>query len=722
MVFVSPGSRARGPSFTALVWALILCISGMSRAAAAVEPAAERATRSLGRTAAPPALSLGYTAVLSASLESEAAEHRAPTRSSSEREPTEGGAPAQPSEGEEEPYELPVLEVLGERRLSGAEPAKDEATTFGTVIHTEEFAGERLGVGELLLQAPGTRVRRAPGGASLMLRGASPDQALVFLDGIRLNPSAGGGVDLRFLPAGLVEKITVLRGNEGARYGAGALGGVALLETKQPSGGRAEGALTLSGGSFGTYGVDASTWGGDSALSGIAAISLQRSEGSYPAPFDPTPGSNLDDVRVERLTNNDHRNGGLLLKGAARLGSVRLHAMTQSSIAERGLPGTLYWRDTQRRGERRVLAAVRAEPSSPSEHSAYGAVELRHDEVAVWGGSAQGTISQPATDTTGKPWQKEDALLLTVGVESAPVSWNHLRIEGQVGGEWLQGPYHGSPTRERLAATIVDELSLGPDITIAPALRYERIGAFDGVSPKLGVSVRPWEPLELRANAGRSFRVPSFGELYLEQGPLKPNPDLRPEHGFTVDAGAVVRRAGWLLQLSAFYSRTSDLISYEVVSGGVSKPFNFLDAEVVGGEAEAIARPLRWLILSTSYGYARTSNLRDDPRYFGNELPYRPAHRLLARIATRGEASEAFVEGSHQSAQFVNRANRGELEAQTSFRAGAGARLWTGSYDLWLSGQLENALDATLVDQLGFPQPGRALYFTLRVVPSGAGA
>ncbi len=618
--------------------------------------------------------------------------------------------------------ELEEIEVIGERpdpRFPSPTPDQDP-TAFGTVIRADDFAGERIEAAQLLLQAPGTRLRRTPAGATMMLRGASADQTLVLLDGIRLNAAVGGGLDLRSIPAGLIDEITVLRGNEGGRYGAGALGGVALLSTRPP-GERMEGSLSLSGGSFGTYGLDASLMGGNASLQGIAALSLEQSEGDFPALFDPTPAHDSSDVRIERLGNNDSQSAGLLLKGMARLGGIRVHALGQGSLAERGIPGTLYWRDSQRRGERRILAALRAEPAEKGEHSIEGSVELRHDEVAIWGGGSRGVISQPATNEEGRPWQIENAVETSLVAQTAPFSWTFLRIEGRAGGEWLTTPYADSRSRERLAVGVVDELYLGRAITVAPALRYDRIGAFDGLSPKLGISVRPIAALELRANAGRTFRVPSFGELYLEQGPLKSNPELRPERGFAVDGGVLLRGDDLLFQLSAFYARTSDLISYEVVSGGVSKPFNFLDAEVRGGEAEAMVRPLSWLSLSASYSLATTTNLRDDPRYFGKELPYRPAHRLMGRIATRTRDTEAFVEASHQSAQYVNRSNAGELPSQTSARSGAGARVWrdTYAYDVWLSGQVENVFDAQLIDQLGFPQPGRAFYLTLRVVPRG---
>lgn len=195
---------------------------------------------------------------------------------------------------------------------------------------------------------------------------------------------------------------------------------------------------------------------------------------------------------------------------------------------------------------------------------------------------------------------------------------------------------------------------------------------------------------------------------------MRANPDLRPEHGTSVDGGLLVRWETLQIQASAFYSRMSDLISYEVVSGGVSKPFNVMDAEVVGGELEAVARPFHWLTLSAGYGVAHTRNLREDRRFYGKELPYRPAQRFTGRAALRGEDWEGFGEASHQSKQYVNRSNTDFLPAQTWLRLGGGRRLLRAPWETWLSAQVDNALDANLVDELGFPQPGRAFFVTLR--------
>ena len=615
--------------------------------------------------------------------------------------------------------EAALEEVVVEGTRTAPEPtAKEDPTAFGTVLEAKDFAGERLEAADLLLQAPGTVVRRTPGQDSLLLRGASPDQSLVLLDGIPLNPAAGGGVDLRMLPAGLVERVTVLRGNEGARFGAGALGGVALLETRRPRAGSLEATAALTAGSFGTAGFDGSLWGGGRRASGLLGVSLLRTEGDFPAAYDPTPAYDPSDVREARLENNDLRRGALLARGELALGGVALTALAQGTLAERGIPGTFYAPSpTTRREDQRFLASVRAAGRPAAEVRLEGGADVRVGRLAVEA-ETPAYAGPPATDG-GAAAQDDLGLFAVTGAEATPAEFLLLRADGRAGQELLDGPYHGRHERAVLAASLSPEVYLGDTVTVAPVVRVDRVGEHQGVSPKLGVAFRPVAPLELRANAGWTFRPPSLGELHLEQGPVRPNPELEPERGWSADGGVVLRFARAQLVATAFYARTEDLISYEVVSGGVTRPFNFLDGEIRGGELEGVWRPVRPLTLSASWARAEALNLRDDPRYYLKELPYRPRDRVSARAAARHRGLEGFSEASWQAAQFTNRANTAELPAQTSVRAGAGARVLDAPWELWASGQVDNLLDATLVDQLGFPQPGRAFYVVLRAVPPG---
>jgi len=71
------------------------------------------------------------------------------------------------------------------------------------------------------------------GQANISLRGLSPLQTLVLLDGRRLMPADGrGSVDLNVLPPALIERVEVITGGASAVYGSDAIAGVVNFRIK----------------------------------------------------------------------------------------------------------------------------------------------------------------------------------------------------------------------------------------------------------------------------------------------------------------------------------------------------------------------------------------------------------------------------------------------------------------------------------------------------------
>ena len=68
---------------------------------------------------------------------------------------------------------------------------------------------------------------------SVSIRGSTSSQVLVLLDGIRLNSSRDGGVDLSSIPMEIIDHIEIVRGGESSLYGSSAIGGVINIVTKK---------------------------------------------------------------------------------------------------------------------------------------------------------------------------------------------------------------------------------------------------------------------------------------------------------------------------------------------------------------------------------------------------------------------------------------------------------------------------------------------------------
>src|SRR5688572_10692081 len=122
-------------------------------------------------------------------------------------------------------FELPEVVVPGRR------PQPVTSTPASVAVLTREDL-EQLGVvtvGEALQFIAEVHVRQQGGLGALSLpsiRGSSPNQVLVLVDGIPVNSGIQGLFDLSTLSTAAVDRVEVLRGPFSAIYGGPALGGV----------------------------------------------------------------------------------------------------------------------------------------------------------------------------------------------------------------------------------------------------------------------------------------------------------------------------------------------------------------------------------------------------------------------------------------------------------------------------------------------------------------
>jgi vitamin B12 transporter len=625
-----------------------------------------------------------------------------PRPARAEDAPAAGRTDAEPAG----PAEQIVVVGRRPRDLAGRDP-----TAAATVVEADRFAGEAKGVAELLGTAPGIAVHEYGGLghlATVSIRGSTADGVKVLLDGLSLNTGAGGGVDLSSIPRHWIERIEVVRGAEGAYYGSGALGGVVNVVTRRAVPGSWSASAT--GGSFLTGSIGADAAAGAEPWTALAAASVEGSRGRFPYLFDPTPSS-PGNAAVTMRENDASLLGGGLVKASRRAGDGRVDLLAQISGGHRELPGLPY--------------GIPPGGSHDWQRDARAALLARH-EVALASGLTLSTELQGRFDRldlemavlAGQVRQRD-----LQGGARAEAAWVHgagtLTAGASASAERLDADGLGEPrSRPELAAWASESLDLiGGRLRLAPGARVDRVGPFDGISAKLGSAVRLAGPLSARASAGRSFRAPSFAELYLQQGLIEPNPSLRSEEAWSADAALVADGRLGFASAGAFATLYRDLIVYEPGSFRRLKPFNDGKALVRGVEvdlASAPFRPLLGLSVEVAYTLLATETLRGVDAELGKDLPHRPRHRVFGRLALGGDWGGAHIEAHHVGAQFLDTRNLQPVPAALSFNAGAFVRL--GSHpDVRLALEVKNVLDdLSLQDGFGNPLPGRMVLVTLR--------
>ena len=214
----------------------------------------------------------------------------------------------------------PSAPALRETVVTATRTAQDLASLVADVSILDREAIERSGasgVADLLARLPGVEVARNGGqgsNTSVFLRGAESRFTAVFIDGIRVDSQATGGMSWEQLPLARIDRIEVLRGPAAAVYGSDAVGGVVQLFTRRGEGPAAP-VVGLGFGSRGTRTMEASVSGatgdgdaGGGTVQGKAGvvdyalgISKERSNGFNARPI---ATANPDDDGYSRISGN----------------------------------------------------------------------------------------------------------------------------------------------------------------------------------------------------------------------------------------------------------------------------------------------------------------------------------------------------------------------------------------------------------------------------------
>lgn len=170
----------------------------------------------------------------------------------------------------------------------------------------------------------------------------------------------------------------------------------------------------------------------------------------------------------------------------------------------------------------------------------------------------------------------------------------------------------------------------------------------------------------LKASLSRNYRYPTLNDLYFQPGG---NPDLKPEKGFTYDAGVEVRQTeGWLKfngEVAGFDSYIDDWILWRAMHNGVWTPVNVKEVHSYGLETRArlaadMGKDLG-LMLNGNYTYTRAINegepMNSEDRSVGKQLVYIPKHSAAVVGVLKWRAWEFSYKWNYYSERYTASSN-----------------------------------------------------------------
>ena len=634
---------------------------------------------------------------------------------------------------------------------------------FVTVLHPDEHPAA-ASVADAVATAVGAHARSLGGlgaYASVTVRGASPGQTAVLIDGVPLARIAAVTTDLGRFALDAFGQVDLYRGAVPVELGGAGVGGALNLVTRLGPGDHGERiAVSVGAGSFGArharlhYGAD------HGAVQSSTTLGYQAATGDYTYYDDnSTPLNRADDGYRTRRNN-----GFEAIDGATRWATTdrSIAGGLRAAYKRQGLPGS-----TAQPSRAAALSTgdaigdaaldVRA-GGATGRQLAYFLVERQHLD------DPQGELGLGAAD--------RDFLTLAAGASSTwrialgphrAVAGGELRAErfrdrDAVGRQpVLVGNRLGAavtaafdlvidPPDARLVVTPAVRLDLlrtaptpmtsGPDALAPVATRRDLVP-----SPRLTARLAATGALAIKGSAGWYARLPTLVEVFGDRGYILGSPELAPERGPSADLGVVWAPAAGLgdldrifVEAAAFGHRAHDTIAMITSAGFVSRAANIGDTQGVGAELVAAARYARVLSVTASYTRLATAQHNGDPNLDGEPVPRQPDHAAYARAElgrrVLDHLAAVWLDTAWQSASSLDPGGRFRVPGRALVGAGARLELMHGvaaalavanladvriahlPLDPPPSPQLTEAPTA-LTDVAGFPLPGRSFYLSL---------
>jgi len=593
--------------------------------------------------------------------------------------PAAADAGQAPSAAAAEPVPLDEVVVTGSKT-----EVRGWDSTVPTQVIPESVIRQTttVNIQDVLGGIPGMYIRRNEqfglGASTVRMQGVDPNKVAILIDGRRFRGGINGVVDLRDIPANNVQRIEIIRGPASSLYGSDAMAGVINIITKQ-GGPDATGELSFAGGSFNRrFVAGAQGWQVGPVryfLSGVrdsfrlfeqfGAISQQFTGPNQKA----TQDRNQLNLRLDWEAGTNHR----FTLFPSYQETVNPDSTSRNIVSS----GEWRWRTTPTSELVTWLNRYDFSRSNTLPGFEENSTYVDWEGESRWGaelGSWRAWTSNRVTLGTRVRQQSVDQSPVTLQGNEGP--FTTPRVEGSV---WQISPFLQSD----VMFTEKWSLQVGSSFDV-----HELYGL--QVNPRATLTWRPFETLRLSGSVGRGFRAPdlvqlfgvdvNFGGLYALLG----NRDLQPETDLAFQFEAQMRRPGVDAFFVAFRHQFNDLIAFEqlrlcirpgVPAGCVQDPLptlpgklrfrteNLERALTQGFEFGVEVEPLYLLgiqslhrpTLGIGYAYLDTENQSGIPGENGNDLPFRPRHRVLPSLGyqTPQRAVTLRIWGEYESDAFT---------------------------------------------------------------------
>lgn len=523
---------------------------------------------------------------------------------------------------------------------------------------------------------------------TVMMRGSTASQVLVMMDGRPINSPRDGQVDFSNIPLNNVERVEVLRGPASNLYGSSAMGGTINIITKNPPRDKMKTDFTTGFGTFKSYTEKLNNAAKFGKFGYLLSAEYDSSAG-FRQNSDFEAKSMSAKLQYELAENNK-----LTINGGASKNSVGTPGPTTSPDYDD--------RQTSQKSFMDLSWSFKPDETLGVSAKIFNNYErLQFDENSAYSiFDTAGSKSVHKTQVRGIQTQLNKQIFhnyeLICGFDNL-FNYN----------DSTQTAKHDYTV---YAGYLENKINLTKDLKTSFGFRFDEYSNFGSqTSPSVSLNYNFKEKTNIHALFSRSFRAPTFNDLYWpNEGWAVGNPELKPEKGTSYEFGLNSELNKFLNPAVTYFRSTyDDLIQWAPDSTGVWTPQNVSSALIQGVEFVNTIRLNKHLKFTSGYTYLSAKD-KDNHKY----LVYQPQQKADFALKLNGfKGFGAEIKGQLTDSRFNDADNTLTVKRFFTMDFNLSKKLNKGTTFYF---SVNNLLNEKYQFINGYPMPGLSVNASLK--------
>ncbi len=508
--------------------------------------------------------------------------------------------------------------------------------------------------------------------SDVSIRGSSAEQTLILIDGMKVSDPQTAHHSMN-IPVNLedIKQIEILKGNASKIYGPNALGGVINIITKNAE--KANASVSLAGGEYGYRNTGFSYSQPINNFTNRLSFSEKASDGY--------------------MDNTDFLNRNIFYKAGLNTNKVQYDLSLGYQKKEFGANRFYTPSPTERENTEQLLANFNAFMPTQRGHLSVkisGRRNYDHFLIPEYGYVNKHTTRMFATEITGL--YESEIFSFNFGSEIgyndiSGMRMNHQRKRAGLFAETI--------------FEITNKLTLSPGIS---AYYYENWGTH--FFPGIDAGYQLTKNFRLFSSLGRSFRVPSFTDLFYSGVANMGNADLKPENAVSGEIGGRITKNQFQASMTLFQRNITDMIDFaRTDTSAVFVAMNVPKLKTSGLEISCEYQLNTYTLHSLSFSYSYFNHREKLDEY---QLKYR-LNSLTRRWSFN--VSQTLPKKLHIT-WAVRYSERVFDEGTGRLLADLRSQIPLGNLDIHL--KIDNLFNSEYENFLGRPMPGRWTTFGIK--------